>query len=179
MQISLSDVAQNENLIGSEQGRVVHQALYDLICANPLDKMIAIVPGNAQRMDATFAREALVTLGKRLQGSRLVYLKDFGNRDFLDNCSYAASALDVHLMHVSGTELDVLGATLSKSWEPLLTSVFRLGVTTTSAVAGSLAISVQNASVQMKKMADAGLLIREDDVAVSGGREWHYQTVPR
>jgi len=179
MQISLSDIAKTDNLIGSEQGRDVHHALYNLICATPLDRIVAIVPGSVQRMDATFAREAIVTLVKRLQGSRLVYLKDFWNRDFLDNCGYAARALDAHLMHVSGGELDVLGATFSKSWGSLLASVFSLGVTTTSVVAGSLGISVQNASVQMKKMADGGLMIRREEDAFSGGREWHYQTAPR
>lgn len=179
MLISLTDVAQTNNLIGSDLGRAVHQAMYDLISVQPMDKMIAIVPGNAACIDATFAREALVTLGKRLQGSSLVYLKNFENRDFLDNFSYAARALDFHLMHLSGTELQVIGAQLSKSSGAVLEAAFGEGLTTTSAVANAVGMSVQNVSTTMKKMVNEGLLIREEDVAPSGGREWHYQTVPR
>jgi hypothetical protein len=177
MQISLEAVAQTQHLIGSEFGRQTYHTLYDLLSEQPMEKLVAISAANIQRMDATFARESLVALAKRFQGQRVLCLIDFDDRDHLDNCSYAAQKEEVTFLAWQGAEYQVIGQQLSKSWKRILDFVQTNGTSTTNDVVRALNISIQNAGVTMKKMVEQGLLIREDGVTVTGGRECHYQTV--
>ncbi len=49
--------------------------------------------------------------------------------------------------------------------------------TTTAKVAEELNISVQNASTRLKRLAEEGFLLRVEEAADTGGKEFVYQVV--
>lgn len=86
-------------------------------------------------------------------------------------------ALDQPLTIRLDTEIRTLGPVLTKSNLEILNFLKKKKKTTTSQIASSMNLSVQNASSKLKKLVDDGYILRFEETAESGGIEFIYQAI--
>ena len=175
--IKLRDLVGKDTAFGNGLGRQVYQKLQAELDAHPASKTIGISFEGMEMMDASFARESVVSLAKAKRGELGFYLMDFASRDLMDNWDYAAKAKDQPMVVVKDKGFEVIGPELSEGARELLGFVMKKGTVTTSMVADELKINVPNASVRLKKMLDQGLLLGEKQVAETGGLEYHFLAI--
>ena len=127
--------------------------------------------------DSSFARESIVLLAKLYRGTKGFIIIDLDDEDIIDNIDYAAVALDQPLTIRLDTEIRTLGPVLTKSNLEILNFLKKKKKTTTSQIASSMNLSVQNASSKLKKLVDDGYILRFEETAESGGIEFIYQAI--
>jgi predicted transcriptional regulator len=76
-----------------------------------------------------------------------------------------------------GGQVTFIGPSLNESTKELVLLVFKHGQITTANVAKALDISVQNASTRLKKLVSDGLVMRSEEIASSGGKEFIYKAL--
>lgn len=172
--IKLRDIVGKDTAFGNSLGRQVYQKLQIELDSHPASKTIGISFEGMEMMDASFARESVVSLAKAKRGEIGFYLKDFASRDLMDNWDYAAKAKEQPMIVIKDKGFEVIGPELSDGARELLGFVMKKGVVTTSMVAEELKIKVPNASVRLKKMLDQGLLLGEKEAAETGGLEYNF-----
>lgn len=175
--IKLRDILGKDTAFGNNLGRQVYQKLQAELDAHPASKTIGISFEGMEMMDASFARESIVSLAKAKRGELGFYLKDFASKDLMDNWDYAAKAKDQPMIVFKDKGFEVIGPVLSEGARELLGFVMKKGTVTSSMVAEELRINVPNASVRLKKMLDQGLLLGEKEVAETGGLEYHFLAI--
>jgi hypothetical protein len=175
--IRLRDVVGKDTAFGNGLGRQVYQKLQAALDAHPASRMIGISFEGMEMMDASFARESVVSLAKAKRGEIGFYLKDFASKDLMDNWDYAAKAKDQPMIVIKDKGFDVIGPELSEGAKELLEFIMKNEVVTTAMAAKKLDIKVPNASVRLKKMLDQGLLLGEKVAAESGGTEYNFLAI--
>ena len=175
--IKLRDIIGKETAFGNGLGRQVYQKLQAELDAHPASKTIGISFEGMEMMDASFARESVVSLAKAKRGEIGFYLKDFASRDLMDNWDYAAKAKDQPMIVIKDKGFEVIGPELSEGAKELLDFIMKNEVVTTAMAAKKLDIKIPNASVRLKKMLDQGLLLGEKVAAESGGTEYNFLAI--
>lgn len=173
--ITLLDFTDDDHPYGNEQGKATFQRLLAHVEARPQQRVFGISLKGIRHTDASFPRESVVSLAKYFRGERWFFLRDIPNRDLLDNWAYAAQAKDQPLVvWVDGTP-EIIGVSLPKAADTLAKYILKQGQVTAAKVAGDLDISVQNASTQLKKLVNQGVVMRSEATAETGGIEYIYQ----
>lgn len=177
--IHLTDVTgQKEFLSGNALGRETFQKLLDRINSTPGVAIFEISLKGILATDASFPRESVVSLIKLFCGEKGFYLKDFLNKDLIDNWDYAAKAKDQNvIVYQKGHDYIVIGRKLAENTKSTLDFVMKEGITTTSKVAKRFDISAQTASARMKKLYDLGLVLGSKETAETGGPEFLYRAI--
>jgi len=175
--IKLRAIVGKEVAFGNPLGRLVYQRLQAELDAHPASKTVGISFEGMEMMDASFARESVVSLAKAKRGEIGFYLKDFASKDLMDNWDYAAKAKDQPMIVLKDKGYEIIGPELSDGAREILGFVMRKGTVTTSMVADELKIKVANASVRLKKMLDQGILLGEKEVAETGGLEYNFLAI--
>lgn len=173
--ISLRDFTDDDHPYGNEQGKATFQKLLAYVEARPQQLVFGISLKDIKHTDASFPRESVISLAKYFRGEHWFYLRDISNRDLLDNWVYAAKAKEQPLVVWFDGSPEIIGVELPKAADNLTKYILRQGQVTAAKVAGDLDISVQNASTQLKKLANQGVVMRSEATAETGGIEYVYQ----
>lgn len=176
-QLRLRDLAGNSHPFGNAQGKEVYQKLSDLVNSHADVRVFCISLAGIEATDASFPRESVIAVAKQHRGERGFCLTDIEDRDLIDNWRYAAQAKEQPLVIWHDDTYEVIGPELSSSAKALLDYVLENTVVVTAKVAADLELSVQNASTRLKKLVGDGYLLREEDVADSGGIEYKYVAI--
>ena len=161
---------------GVGEGKEVLRKLSDFVQQHPDVLVFGVSLKNIEATDASFPRESVVALAKQLRGEKGFYLTDVTSRDVIDNWSYAAKAKEQPLVIWNGSKHEVIPE-MSPAAEALVNHVLENGPVTTPQVAAALHMSVPNASTRLKSLVTQGYLMRVEDVAESGGKEYKYKAI--
>jgi hypothetical protein len=165
----------NDHPFGNKQGQMTYKKLKDYIDNKVSGNVIEISVGGIKATDASFPRESVISIIKQLKGEKSFYITGFNSKDLLDNWDYAAKAKQQLVITIFDNQLKVIGPDINSSTEALIDYVYSQASVTTANVAKSLSLSVQNASTRLKKLVNEGLILREEESAISGGKEFVYK----
>jgi len=166
----------NTHPFGNVQGREALRKLLDYV-DSITDSVIEVSLEGIEATDASFPRESVISMAKQLRGEKWFYLTGFCSADLLDNWDYGAKAKQQSLLVWDGSTPDYIGPELNSSTRQLLQYVLQHGCVTTASVAKGTGISVPNASTRLKKLVNEGLVLREEETAPSGGKEFIYKAL--
>lgn len=175
--VNLLSYTSSEKPFGNVEGKSVFRKLVDLVEEHPRTQVFGVSLKGIKATDASFPRESVVSLAKQFRGERGVFLTDLLNRDLIDNWTYAARAKDQPLVIWSGATFEVIGPEMNPATRTLVEYVLEKRSVLASQVAADLSLSVQNASTRLKGLVAAGYLLREEEVAESGGIEFKYRAI--
>lgn len=173
--IKLLDITENDHPFGNVQGREAYRKLVDFVEAHPLQKVLGISLEGIAATDASFPRESVISLAKLYRGERWFFLQDFASRDLIDNWRYAAKAKEQPLFIWHGDDFEIIGPDVNSATEELIRYVVKNGTVTASKVAADLNLTIHNASTRLKRLVSDGYLMRTEEVAPSGGKEYLYR----
>ncbi len=173
--IRLVDLIGGSDAWGHEQGREIHGKLLKIVEARPAVLVFRVSLDGLQRTDASFPRESVVELARRYRGRRGICLVDVEDPDLLDNWDAAAQRL---LQPLFVWQLDgkhrLIGPPPAKGNVEMLEHVMSVPTTTASKASKSLHLKVNNASMKLRQLNDAGYILRREESASSGGVEYSY-----
>ena len=186
--IKLRDVVGKSIGFGNNIGRETYQKLQSVLDEHPESKIplplivlaikiFGISFDGMEMMDASFARESVISLAKAKRGEVGFYLRDFASKDLQDNWEYAARAKEQPLFVYEGKSWSVLGLDLGEETRKLFDFIIKNENVTTSIVAEKFKLSAPNASMKLKKLLGQGLLIGSKGTAESGGLEYVFSAI--
>ncbi len=164
----------NSHPFGNVQGRQTLQALLDYVDTS-VERVLEISLEGIEATDASFPRESVISLVKQLKGEKYFFLTHFSSPDLIDNWNYAAKAKQQWLVIWQEGQPMFIGPDINASTKELLFYVLKNDSVTTAGVAKDLEISVQNASTRLKRLANEGFIIRDEESSLSGGKEFVYK----
>ena len=165
----------SDHPFGNRKGQETYSKLKDYLDQNSNEEVVEISLEGIKATDASFPRESVISIIKHLNGERLFYLTGFNSKDLLDNWDYAAKAKNQLVVTNYDNSLEIIGPDLNTSTRELINYVYSQSSVTTANVAKALGLSVQNASTRLKKLVNEGIVLREEEAALSGGKEFVYK----
>ena len=175
--MKLFDFCKSQMPHGNKLGKETFNEMRDYVEKHRGTTLFEISFTDIEFADSSFARESIVLLAKLYRGTKGFIIIDLDDEDIIDNIDYAAVALDQPLTIRLDTEIRTLGPVLTKSNLEILNFLKKKKKTTTSQIASSMNLSVQNASSKLKKLVDDGYILRFEETAESGGIEFIYQAI--
>lgn len=175
--INLVDFTRDKHPYGNDEGQRVFQSLRTVVDEHRDHNIFCIDLSDIITTDASFPRESVVALAKLFVGEKGFFLKGFASRDLIDTWSYTAEKKDIPLVVWEGRSFEIIGKPLSSANSALVDFIYDVGQATTSMVADQLGITVQNASTKLKRLVAEGYLLRSEDTAESGGKEFIYLAI--
>lgn len=176
--IRLRDSMSHDDGWGHAEGREVFERLLALVGGHPSVVAFRVSLAGVKRTDASFPRESVVALAKRLRAEKGFCLVDVEDADLLDNWDAAAKRNEQPLLVWQARGWRLLGPQPSQ----MLTGLFEYLVaregTTTSEAVSALGLNTSNASNKLKALWQKGYVLRRERTAQSGGIEFEY-FVPR
>jgi hypothetical protein len=130
--------------------------------------------GGIARFDSSCSREVIVGLIRKYQGVRWFFITGVASESVRENIDAAMLKSEVSVLHrTSRNAYDVLGVALKAHLRETLDVVERLGTTTSKEVAGRLkGLALPACINRLKDLVDAGLVMRAEGTAESGGKEF-------
>ncbi len=175
--IKIKDFMDTPDGWGREQGHAVFQKLLSFVESNQNISIFKISMDGVKRIDASFPRESIMELAKRYQSKKGFYLTDIVNIDIIDNLDAAALKKEQPIYIWNGDEFQQIGAQPSTGLKDVLNyAVQRVSVTATE-ISEKLNIKMTNTSTKLKKLVSDGFLIRQEESAASGGKEYRYYRI--
>ncbi|MCU4676199.1 winged helix-turn-helix domain-containing protein [Catenovulum sp. 2E275] len=165
----------NDHPFGNKQGQETYKRLKEFLDCNVSEKVIEINLEGIKATDASFPRESVISIIKHLNGEKSFYITKFDSKDLLDNWDYAAKAKKQLVATNFNNKLEIIGPDINTSTRELIEYVYSNAHVTTANVAKTLGLSVQNASTRLKKLVSEGVVLREEEAALSGGKEFIYK----
>lgn len=164
----------NSHPFGNIQGRKTFQELLQYVDSHPEQKVFEISLADIKATDSSFPRESVISIIKQFRGERWFILSGFNSVDLKDNWDYAAKAKEQTLIVIKENEPTFIGQPLNEAAKELVLLVFKHRKIATPAAAKALDISIPNASTRLKKLVSDGLIMRTEEMAPSGGKEFIY-----
>lgn len=165
----------NDHPFGNKQGQETYKKLKEYFDNNLCENVVEFSLEGIKATDASFPRESVISIIKHLNGEKSFYITGFDSKDLLDNWDYAAKAKNQHVITQFENEIEVIGPDINASTKSLIEYVYSHPSVTTANVAKALSLSVQNASTRLKKLVNEGIILREEETALSGGKEFLYK----
>jgi len=172
--ISVRNLMSREEGWGVEEGRVLHNKLLDIVERDPATCVFRLSLAGVKRTDVSFPREAVVELARRFRGHKAFCLYDLEGESLLENWDAAALKRDQPLIVWGRLKPRIIGPQPGQGIADVLGFTLAHGHVTASQIAGELGLKLPNASNKLRSLADAGYLLRSEDVAASGGIEFVY-----
>lgn len=162
---------------GRPQGRAVLDRLITAIDAHP-GQVVKLSMEGIDRIDASFASEAIVELVRRYRGKKGICLVDLPDAEVRYNIVAAAEHVAVPVMVWDGKKGEVIGSEPSAGNR----GAFEFAMARSEARAAEFAetmgkMSIANASTKFKQLWEQGFLLRSESAADSGGVEYLYQRI--
>ncbi|QXZ13538.1 winged helix-turn-helix transcriptional regulator [Pseudomonas sp. AO-1] len=175
--IALRDFTDEINPYGTFRGKQTYARLLEYIDKYKDASIIGVSFSNLEGADTSFLRESLIYIIKRYSKQITFFAFDFLDEDIFENLKSAAISGKERLTCWVGSQCRFAGQEPTAASKPLLELVISHRSTTTAKVAEELSISVQNASTRLKRLAEEGFLMRVEEAAETGGKEFIYQVV--
>lgn len=158
-----------------EQGRVAFTKV-DTVLRDRSEAIVELDFSEVQRLDVSFARELIVNLLRKYGSARGFFATHLANESLRENIDAAMLKSGAALLVRSGkTSVQVLGMPLKEHLRATLDVVAKQGVTTSKAVAAEFKGLALTACInRLKALVDAGLIMRTEGAADSGGKEFSY-----
>lgn len=142
------------------------------------DRSVAKVSmAGVERMDASFASEAIVEVIGRYRKSKGICLVDLSNRAIKLNIDLVAERMGIPVTVWNGSEVEVIGLKPSAGNREALDYALSRPEVRTATFADLAGISIANASTKFKQLWEAGFLMRNEGAADSGGVEFLYRRI--
>jgi len=177
MIINLLDYTKGDHPFGNAQGKEVFRKLVELVESNSSVDIFRVSLSGIEATDASFPRESVIALAKHFRCEKGFYLTDVADRDLIDNWMYGAKAKDQPLVVWSGNEYEIIGPEMNSAGKSLVGFILERKEVTTSLVANEFDLSAANASTRLKKLFNSGYIMRSEEVAESGGKEFVYKAI--
>ena len=163
---------------GRTLGRDVHHKLVSYLDAHPEQRVVRLSMEGVDKIDVSFASEAVVEVIRRFRGARGVCLTHVESPDILDNIAAAAERVKVPVTVWEGDRARVVGAEPSAGNSAALAfALARPKVRAAEFAETNKGISIANASTKFKQLWEQGFLIRSEGSADSGGVEFLYHRI--
>ena len=159
---------------GRHQGRRVYQRLLQFVEDNPGTMIFRISMAGVQRMDISFASEAIVELIIRFRRSKGFSIVDPSNEDLTENIDAACSKKNQPITVLANQDVKLIGPKPSEGTREALEFVMDSPCARASDLANERGISLNNASMKLKKLWDQGFVLRQEKTSDSGGVEFIY-----
>lgn len=179
MIINLRNFTKDDHPFGNVQGKDVFHKLMEFVDSHPSCNVFGVSLDGIEATDASFPRESVIALARFYRGDKSFYLINVTDRDLVDNWNYGALAKEQPLVIWSECGYEVIGPAMTKGTKDLVDFVLTNGSVTTSNVATAFNISIPNASTRLKKLYNAGYIIRSEEAAESGGKEFIYNAIKK
>jgi len=163
---------------GRPQGRAVLDRLITAVESRPEQRVVKLSMEGVERIDASFASEAIVELVRRYRGEKGICLVDLSDAEVRFNVDLAAARVNVPVTVWNGKVVEVIGGQPSTGNRGALE--FALGrseARATEFAESAEAMSIANASTKFKQLWEQGFLLRSESAADSGGVEYLYQRI--
>ncbi|RUY22841.1 DNA-binding protein [Mesorhizobium sp. M7A.F.Ca.US.001.04.1.1] len=139
--------------------------------------MVKISMEGVERMDASFASEAIVGVVGRYRKSKGICLIDLSNSAIRLNIDLAAERIGVPVTVWNRSEVEVVGLKPSAGNRDALDYALSRPEVRTVMFAEVAGISIANASTKFKQLWEQGFLMRTEGAADSGGVEFLYRRI--
>ena len=174
--LPLRDYMERSEGWGRNQGREVYQRLLNFVEDNPGTVVFRISMKGVQRMDISFASEAVVELARRFRGTKGFCLVDLTDTDLIENID-AACERKKQPMLVTGENSVVLGRNPTRGTRDAFEFVMGRWQARASEFAAEKGISIPNSSMKFKQLWEQGFLLRSERAGESGGLEYVYSRI--
>jgi hypothetical protein len=176
--INLRDFMDEPEGWGRAQGRKVYQRLLDFVEEHPLVTVFRVSMQGVRRVDMSFASETLIELARRYRGTKGFCLVDLHDADVIENWDAAADRKRQPLVLWMNDGAKVIGAQPSRGTrEALQFALERPQVRAAEFVDAAPDMSIANASSKFKLLWEQGFVLRQENVADSGGVEFVYMRI--
>ena len=175
--VVLSDLMEADEGWGRAMGRDVFQRLLAEVENHPGATVLRISLRGVQRVDISFASETVVEIARRYRGTKGFCLEDVRDDDMLENCDAAAQRKAQPILVWSGEECRVIGVEPTSGNAVAFQYALKRSPTKASAFAAAAGIPIANASIKFKQLWEQGFLLRQENHAPSGGREFSYYRI--
>lgn len=130
-----------------------------------------------ERIDASFASEAIAEVIARFRKTVGIYLADLTDVGIKLNIDLAAERVDVPVLVSNGGTIEVIGMKPSSGNRQALEYAWANGEVRAAEFADVAGVSIANASTKYKQLWEQGFLMRIDSAADSGGVEFLYRRI--
>lgn len=159
---------------GRDQGRIVYHELLKVVDIHPEKTVIGISLRDVERNDISFAAETAVELARRYRGVKGIYLFDLIDADMLENWDAAAARANQPIMVKTKDGIRAIGVHPSQGNIEAFEYILNRASVTASEMANTLNLKIANASTKLKQLYEQGFLLRQQEIAESGGVEYRY-----
>ncbi|HEX2879778.1 MAG TPA: winged helix-turn-helix domain-containing protein [Polyangiaceae bacterium] len=158
---------------GIEHGRAGFTKI-DAVLRNRPEVIINLDFAGVARFDSSCTREVVVNLLRKYKGVRCFFITGIANESVRENMDAAMLKSEVSvLQRTSKNGYEVLGVALKQHLRDTLDVVEKLRRTTSKEVADRLGSLALPACInRLRDLTDAGLIMRAEGTADSGGREF-------
>jgi hypothetical protein len=161
---------------GLEKGRDVMERLEKML--RDREPIVNLNLRGVERIDSSCSREALVNLVRRQRGERWFFLTGIANESVRENLEAAFERQKMSIIFRIGDEYEVVGSQVSEPLTQALRVVEKLGTATAKQVCGAIkGLMLPACNNRLRDLCDAGLLLRSEGTAPSGGKEFMYTAV--
>lgn len=161
---------------GIEQGRAAFAKL-DAVLRDRSEAIVNLDATGVVRLDSSCAREIVTNARRKYAGMRWFFLSGIENESVAENVDAAMLKSEISiLLRSSKAAYAILGVPLKDHLRATLDVVEKRGTATSKEVAAQLKDKpALNACInRLKDLVDAGLVMRVEGSAESGGREYLY-----
>jgi hypothetical protein len=159
---------------GIEQGRAAFAKL-DAVLRDRSEAIIQLDLAGVERLDVSCARELIANLIRKYAGVRWFYATQVANESVRENIDAAMLKSGSALLLRTKTSVHVLGTQIKEHLKATLDVVEKRGITTSKDVAAEFKGLALTACInRLKDLVDAGLIMRAEGAADSGGKEFAY-----
>jgi len=158
---------------GIEQGRTAFSKIDTSLRGRP-EVIVNLDFGGIVRFDSSCSREIIVGLIRKYRGARWFFVTGVANESVRENIDAAMLKSEVSVLYRrSKNAFGVLGVSLKPHLKETLDVVEKFGTTTSKEVAARLGGLALPACInRLKDLVDAGLVMRAEGTAESGGKEF-------
>jgi len=165
------------NAWGHEEGREVYSKLLKSVEENAGKKIFRVSLKGVEATDATFPRESLMELAKRFRGDKGFCLYDVPDIDLLDNWSMAAEKKKQPIFVWDPDGYKLIGPQMNKGHEAIFELLLKRDSVKAIDVVMELGLGLSNASSKLKQLWEKGYILRNNELAESGGIEYVYYKI--
>ena len=175
--IVLADLIESEEGWGRAAGRVVFQRLLTEVEARPGSPVLRVSLRGIRRVDISFASETVVEIARRYRRTKGFCLEHVRDDDQLENWDAAAERKEQPLLVWSRGECQVIGVAPTPGNAAAFQFALSRGRAKATEFAAASGVSTANASIKFKQLWEQGFLLRQEEYAPSGGREFTYYRI--
>jgi hypothetical protein len=175
--LKLRDFMDRPDGWGRAQGRDVYQQLIDFVEMNPGTTLFRISMKDVQRIDISFASEAIVELARRYRRTKGFCVVDLADKDVMENLDAAAERKEQPILLWTDRSAAVMGPLPSEGTREAFQFAMARPTSRAAEFAAEKGMAIANASMKFKNLWDQGFLLRHESTADSGGVEFVYRRI--